>query len=285
MNSSEGPTLWEKIPDYQRRNPKSIHPPSERINPDAPGAHFWVILVTNWDHLHPLMQDVLTEWYYAISNQGETATTKLDPQSIQGIVQRLNELDDEIAALDIERANLEEELSIRERDFQRLRAVTGKKEKQNIEVQQELGESFQQKIIEKQQELDECKEQVTLLTQRVTQLEENLKQKTLATPVPEESALPESLSRDEAITVLEEKLTERNKLINEQADEIRELLEQVENQKEKLTEYSAMTKGLREKIDELEGKTKEYLSLIQQLKEENRLKDVTIRHIRGLLEE
>ncbi|MBD3192414.1 MAG: hypothetical protein GF308_17375 [Candidatus Heimdallarchaeota archaeon] len=285
MTSSEGPTLWDKIPEYRRRNPGSTQPPSERIDPDTPGAHFWVILAKNWEFLHPLMQDVLTEWYYAITNQTETASPKLDPQSIQGIVNRLNELDDEIAALDIERANLEEELSIRERDFQRLRAVTGKKEKQNIEVQQELGESFQQKIIKKQEELDECKENVANLTQRVTQLEEELKQKTLGTPITEETVLPESLSRDDAITALEEKLSERNNLINEQADEIRELMEQVETQNEKLVEYSAMTKGLREKIDELEGKNKEYLTLIQQLKEENRLKDVTIRHIRGLLEE
>ena len=85
INSNTNQTLWDSIPDYKRRNPDSVKPPSERIDPDVPGSYFWVIVVTNWDYMHPLVQDVLFTWYRAISKPKGGEANNLDPSSLKPV--------------------------------------------------------------------------------------------------------------------------------------------------------------------------------------------------------
>ena len=242
MNNATNPTLWDSLPEYIRRNPESVKPPSERIDPDLPGAHFWVIIVTNWQNLHPLMQDVLYDWYYGLSKT-KGQKEELDPQSTEALVKRLGVLDEKLRTFDLERTNLEQELHIRDRDFQRLRSMTGKKEKENIEVQHQLGRSFQDKIIQKQEEIDEKNELIKDLEERLELLEKN------SNISPSNSTSSESLQKISA--ALEDKIT-------------------------RLQELS-------EKVDKLTETNLEQEKTINKLQDKLKLKDEKLKEIKGLL--
>ena len=209
INSNTNPTLWDSIPDYQRRNPDSVRPPSERIDPDVPGSYFWVIVVTNWDNMHPLVQDVLYTWYRAITKSKGDDPHELDPTSTEALVYRLEELDGKLRSFDLERSNLEEELNIRDRDFRRLRGITGKRERENIEVQQLLGQTFQEKIMDKQNEIDEKDDLIKQLEAQIMEMKNQLDSgATIPVPV-------ENTSSNEEVNDLITKLAEKDAIIAE----------------------------------------------------------------------
>jgi hypothetical protein len=235
LNTQEKPTLWDSIQNYQRRNPKSINPPSERIDPDVPGAHFWVILVTNWDKLHPLIQDVLTVWYKVVNTQKDNGVEQLDPSSTEALMKRLELLDDKLRSFEIERGNLEEELSIRDRDFKRLRAITGQREKKNIEVQQELGKSFQEKIIQKQQKIEEQNELINKLQEQIITLEEELQ-----TVKPEKIAIEQNWQ--EIVTKKDEEIISLQSTISDLQEEINNLKEEINIRDEKIKQIRGLFK-------------------------------------------
>ncbi|MHA1555654.1 MAG: hypothetical protein ACTSPM_01845 [Candidatus Heimdallarchaeota archaeon] len=242
MNSANNSTLWDSLPEYKRRNPKSVKYPSERIDPDLPGAHFWVIIATNWQNLHPLVQDVLYEWYYGLSNT-KNNVEELDPKSTEALVNRLGELDEKLHSFGLERTNLEQELHIRDRDFRRLRSMTGKKEKENIEVQHQLGRSFQDKIIQKQVELEEKNELIRDLEARIA-LTENGEQNansnaTQANIQKLSNILEEKINR---LQELSEKVEHLNTTINEQDETISKLKKEIKVKNEKLKEIKGLLK-------------------------------------------
>lgn len=243
MNTSKNSTLWDSLPEYKRRNPKSVKPPSERINPDLPGAHFWVIVATNWQNLHPLMQDVLYEWYHGLSKT-KNHVEELDPKSTEALVNRLSVLDEKLHSFGLERTNLEQELHIRDRDFRRLRSMTGKKEKENIEVQHQLGRSFQDKIVQKQQELEEKNDLIRELEARIALVEKG-----------EQTASANSNAMDTNI------------------QKINSLLE------EKITRLQ----DLSEKVDQLNTTVNKQDKLISKLKNEIKIKNEKLKEIKGLL--
>jgi chromosome segregation ATPase len=282
--TTEQKTLWDAIPDYQRREKSSISPPSERIDPEAPGAHFWVIIAKNWDKLHPLMQDILTAWYNTVDK--EKAKKSIKEGSTESLVERLRELDSKLESYELERKNLQEELSIRDRDFQKLRQITGKKEKENKVVQQELGKSFQNKIIEKQEEIDELTEKIRELEKENQELQEELQVKKLGegAATQEPIVIPKSISEEDAIKELKRKLDQRNILIQEQSQKVDELKGELESSKEKLIEFANITKNLKNEMNQREEKTKEYLREIRHLREELKAKDAVIKRARGLLD-
>lgn len=216
MNPNNHTTLWDSIPNYQRRNADSVKPPSERIDPDLAGAHFWVILVTNWDNLHPLVQDVLYDWYRALSKTKGDFVEELDPKSTEALMKRLEILDQKLNSFDLERSNLEQELSIRDRDFQRLRSLTGKREKENIEVQHLLGKTFQEKIMQKQEELDTKEDYIKDLEDRIRFLESNGRTQEI-TQSNDKQSTPEL---QEEISSLNSKIIEQNELIEHLRKEI-----------------------------------------------------------------
>ncbi|NHJ87285.1 MAG: hypothetical protein FK734_17610 [Asgard group archaeon] len=259
MNTSEKTTLWDALSNYQRRNPESVRPPSERIDPDVDGAHFWVIIVKNWEYLHPLIQDVLYVWYKAITHD-KSDEIELDPTSTEALVNRLEVLDEKLKAFDLERTNLEQELSIRDRDFQRLRSLTGKREKENIEVQQMLGQSFQEKIMQKQDELDRKDEYIRELEKKVDQLINQSGSIQVEQPVIEESNMqvgdvlvPENLTQIEAINHLKQQLEERTELLRQVGEQLKKLNEKVSFQNETIKTLEEEIKRKDEKIKEIKG--------------------------------
>ncbi len=242
MNPSENSTLWDSLPEYQRRNPKSIKPPSERINPDLPGAHFWVIVATNWQNLHPLMQDVLFEWYHGLSKT-KNNVEELDPKSTEALVNRLGVLDEKLHSFGLERTNLEQELQIRDRDFRRLRSMTGKKEKENIEVQHQLGRSFQDKIVQKQEELEEKNALIKELEERIAHIEKGTKNAnsdaTEANILKISNLLEDKIARLQALS---EKVEHLNITINDQNELISKLKNEIKVKNEKLKEIKGLLK-------------------------------------------
>jgi len=260
MNSAQKTTLWDILDEYKRRNPESVNPPSERIDPDIPGSYFWVIVVTNWQNLHPLVQDVLFIWYKALTkfHQGNHVE-ELDPKSTEALVHRLNELDSKLKAFDLERGNLEQELSIRDRDFQRLRSLTGKREKENIEVQQMLGKSFQDKIMDKQKDLDEKDDLIIELETQIL----NLKKKLSA----DGTEIPTSIVD-----------------IQTDSAEMSDLNRQIEELKHELEERMRLLKEVGEKLKQQNNKIKEQNDKISHLQKETERKDQKIKEIKGFLQ-
>lgn len=218
MNANDKKTLWDSIPKYQRRNPKSVKPPSERIDPDLPGAHFWVILVKNWEKMHPLVQDVLYEWYIALSQTKGDFVEELDPKSTEALMNRLEVLDQKLSAFDLERTNLEQELRIRDRDFQQLRSITGKRERENIEVQHQLGKNFQEKIMEKQEEIDQQAEYIRQLEARLEKSESGVIEANQQTE-------EKSAEKDNQIKELTEKIKDLENEIIQKDNKIKEIKE------------------------------------------------------------
>lgn len=261
MNSAQRSTLWDTLNEYKRRNPESVNPPSERIDPDIPGSYFWVIVVTNWQNMHPLIQDVLFIWYKALTkNLQGNHVEELDPKSTEALVYRLNELDSKLKAFDLERGNLEQELSIRDRDFQRLRSITGKREKENIEVQQMLGKSFQDKIMYKQKELDEKADTIRELEDQIQVLKSKLSSSgkdIVATPVAEtQSESVELLNLNKHIEDLKHEVDERTRLL-------KEVSEKLKQQNDKLKEQSDYIVHLQKEIEKKDQKIKEIKGLLQ----------------------
>ena len=230
INSNTNPTLWDSIPEYQRRNPDSVRPPSERIDPDVPGSHFWVIVVTNWDNMHPLVQDVLFTWYRAVTKTKGNEAHELDPTSTEALIHRLEELDSKLRSFDLERSNLEEELNIRDRDFKRLRGLTGKREKENIEVQQLLGQTFQEKIMAKQDELDEKDDLIRKLEGQVLELKNQLAS---GSTTSEPASSPASNEENNNLMV---KLAEKDAIIAE-------LQNTVQQKEDKIKEIRSLLQG------------------------------------------
>lgn len=260
MNSAQKTTLWDILDEYKRRNPESVNPPSERIDPDIPGSYFWVIVATNWQNLHPLVQDVLFIWYKALTkfHQGNHVE-ELDPKSTEALVHRLNELDSKLKAFDLERGNLEQELSIRDRDFQRLRSLTGKREKENIEVQQMLGKSFQDKIMDKQKDLDEKDDLIIELETQIL----NLKKKLSA----DGTEIPTSIVD-----------------IQTDSAEMSDLNKHIEELKHELEERMRLLKEVGEKLKQQNNKIKEQNDKISHLQKETERKDQKIKEIKGFLQ-
>jgi chromosome segregation ATPase len=260
MNSAQRTTLWDSLDEYKRRNPESVNPPSERIDPDIPGSYFWVIVVTNWQNLHPLVQDVLFIWYKALTrfHQGNHEE-ELDPKSTEALVYRLNELDSKLRAFDLERGNLEQELSIRDRDFQQLRKMTGKREKENIEVQQMLGKSFQEKIMDKQNELDDKNDLIKELENQILVLKDKLSAggSFTTTPIAE--------TQDDSA-------------------ELADLSQHIEKLKFEVDERTRLLKEVSEKLRLQNDKLKEQSDYIVHLKNELEKKDQKIKEIKGLLQ-
>ena len=257
MNSAQRTTLWDTLDEYNRRNPESVNPPSERIDPDIPGSYFWVIVVTNWQNLHPLVQDVLYTWYKALTKFHKgNHEEELDPKSTEALVHRLNELDAKLRAFDLERGNLEQELSIRDRDFQQLRKITGKREKENIEVQQMLGKSFQEKIMEKQQELDDKEDLIKDLESQVAVLEQKLSaggsvEAPASTEPQADSADTVNLSNH--IAELTKEIEERNRLLREASERLREQNDQLKRQNDQIVALQNEVERKDEKIKEIKG--------------------------------
>ena len=261
MNSAQKMTLWDSLDEYKRRNPESVNPPSERIDPDIPGSYFWVIIATNWQNMHPLVQDVLFIWYKALTKfHTGNHEEELDPKSTEALVYRLNELDSKLKAFDLERGNLEQELTIRDRDFQQLRKITGKREKENIEVQQMLGKSFQDKIMDKQKELDEKADTIKELEDQVQVLKSRLSSNgidTVTTPVVEtQTESVEMLHLNEHIESLKHEVDERTRLL-------KEVSEKLKQQNDKLKEQSDHIANLQNKIEIKDQKIKEIKGLLQ----------------------
>ncbi|MEA2071149.1 MAG: hypothetical protein U9O98_07650 [Asgard group archaeon] len=268
MNSSERQTLWDSIEDYQRRNPASVHPPSERIDPNAPGAHFWVILVKNWDKLHPLIQDVLYSWYNAVSGYKPKEDVKLDPKSTEALIQRLENLDDKITEIELERSNLEEELNIRDRDFQTLRKISGRKQKENIEVQQELGKSFQTKIMNKQKMIEEKEEEIQNLKEQIRKLkQEKVTPQSDVGELIQDNALREELEeKNEMIDKLTEKITNINEQYSDIFDEKERYLNEIEHLQKELSQKEKTNDVLRKMIDNLKDEVEKKDEQIKQIK-------------------
>ncbi|MBK5114369.1 MAG: hypothetical protein KGD59_00600 [Candidatus Heimdallarchaeota archaeon] len=260
MNSAQRSTLWDTLDEYNRRNPESINPPSERIDPDIPGSYFWVIVVTNWQNLHPLVQDVLFIWYKALTrfHQGNHEE-ELDPKSTEALVYRLNELDSKLRAFDLERGNLEQELSIRDRDFQQLRKITGKREKENIEVQQMLGKSFQEKIMDKQNEIDDKTDLIKELENQILVLQDKLAAggSVATTPIIETHAnSAEIADLNQHIEELKSEVDERTRLLKEVSEKLR-------LQNDKLKEQSDHINHLKSEVERKDQKIKEIKGLLQ----------------------
>lgn len=253
MNPNDQTTLWDSLANYQRRNSESVRPPSERIDPDVPGSHFWVILVMNWQSLHPLIQDVLYEWYFAITKMQNDYVEELDPQSTEALMKRLEVLDDKLRSFDLERTNLEQELSIRDRDFQVLRKMTGKKEKENIEIQQMLGQSFQEKIMQKQEELDEKDELIKEYETRMLQLESQQRLSTNEASPYASIIIPENLSQDEMIKEMKYHIDERTRLLKEAGEKLKKLNATINQQKNTIAELHQVIIAKDEKIKEIKG--------------------------------
>ncbi|NHJ46684.1 MAG: hypothetical protein FK733_02740 [Asgard group archaeon] len=258
MTSLDRKNLWDSIPEYKRRNPDSTKPPSERINPDIPGSHLWVVIVTNWDNMHPLMQDILYDWYRALSKHKGEDIDELDPKSTEALIRRFEELDSKLKAFDLERTNLEQELNIRDRDFQRLRSITGKKEKENIEVQQMLGKSFQEKIMQKQEELEEKEETIHELSDKIEALERRLtEQSTQRTNTQPEAYngidLPDNLSRDETIQQLKQHIEERTRLLRQVSGKLQELNDKISDQNKTIADLHNELLRKDEKIKEIKN--------------------------------
>jgi len=242
-------TIWDTLKEYKRRHPESVNPPSERINPDIPGSYLWVIIATNWHNLHPLVQDVLYIWHRELSKLYGGKIEELDPKSTEGLLARFEELDAKLKAYELERSNLEQELMIRDRDFQRLRKVTGKREKENIEVQQMLGRSFQEKIMEKQKEIDEKEEIIQQLKEKIANLEEQVATGSIASQgvsVGTESSNPQVKS-------LQFELEKRTKLLRKVSEELKKLNEQIKEQKATISQLEEKLKLKDEKIKEIKG--------------------------------
>ena len=245
MNPANNTTLWDSLPEYNRRNKDSVKPPSERIDPDLPGAHFWVIIVTNWDKLHPLMQDVLFDWYHGLSKTKGKEEPELDPQSTEALKKRLAVLDQKLHTFDLERTNLEQELHIRDRDFQRLRSMTGKKEKENIEVQHQLGRSFQDKIIQKQEEIEEKNDLIRELEARITLLEEGGNNPSITSNISDDNIQKITNTLEEKIVKLQElseSVDKLNATIESQEQEINKLKNEIRIKDEKLKEIKGLLK-------------------------------------------
>ncbi|HUT82401.1 MAG TPA: hypothetical protein VMZ29_14465 [Candidatus Bathyarchaeia archaeon] len=256
MNATPSKTLWDSIPNYQRRNPESINPPSERINPDIEGSHFWVIIATNWHMMHPLVQDVLYVWYRELTRHKGGKEDEIDPKSTEALLHRFNELDGKIKAFDLERSNLEQELNIRDRDFQRLRSITGKREKENIEVQQMLGKSFQDKIMLKQEELDQKEEAIRDLKQKIRELESQIQTK--IEPKSHETGtsniiIPESCNESQIIQELKHHLDERTNLLKQVGEKLKEVNDKFTHQKHIIADLEDQIKAKDEKIREIKG--------------------------------
>lgn len=258
MNSLEKKSLWDSIPQYKRRNPDSVKPPSERINPDIPGSHLWVVIATNWQNMHPLMQDILYEWYKELSRHRGEEIDELDPKSTEALLKRFEDLDSKLRAFDLERTNLEQELTIRDRDFQRLRSLTGKKEKENIEVQQMLGKSFQEKIMQKQVELDEKEETIHELMSKIDTLEKRTQepsgQKTQSDQIEYNGIIiPEHLSKDETIQQLKHHIEERTHLLRQVSEKLQQLNDTIREQKEMINKLQEESNRKDKKIKEIKG--------------------------------
>ncbi|NHK30413.1 MAG: hypothetical protein FK730_03620 [Asgard group archaeon] len=258
MNSLNKKSLFDSIPEYKRRNPDSVRPPSERINPDIPGSHLWVVIATNWQNMHPLMQDILYEWYKELSRQRGEEIEELDPKSTEALLKRFEDLDAKLRAFDLERSNLEQELTIRDRDFQRLRSLTGKKEKENIEVQQMLGKSFQEKIMQKQEELDEKEETIHELMNKINILEKREQEQ----PKHESESgqieyngiiIPDNLSKDETIQQLKHHIEERTRLLRQVSDKLQQQNDIIKNLKDIISIHEEEIKRKDEKIKEIKG--------------------------------
>lgn len=163
--------------------------------------------------MHPLVQDVLYTWYKAISKSKGDNINELDPTSTEALIHRLEELDGKLRSFDLERSNLEEELSIRDRDFKRLRGITGKRERENIEVQQLLGKTFQEKIMTKQNEIDEREDLIENLEAQILDFKNQLNSNATT---PSNQIIPEpvvnSPSNDE-INELMTKLADKDDII------------------------------------------------------------------------
>jgi len=261
MNAAQKTTLWDTLDEYKRRNPESVNPPSERIDPDIPGSYFWVIIATNWQNMHPLVQDVLFIWYKALTKlHSGNQVEELDPKSTEGLVYRLNELDSKLKAFDLERGNLEQELTIRDRDFRRLRSLTGKREKENIEVQQMLGKSFQDKIMDKQKELDERADTIKELENQIQVLTSKLSSSgtdTVTTPVVETQSENVELSNlNKHIADLKHEVVERTRLLKEVSEKLKE-------QNDKMKEQSVHIVQLQKEVEKKDQKIKEIKSLLQ----------------------
>jgi len=261
MNSAQRSTLWDTLDEYKRRNPESVNPPSERIDPDIPGSYFWVIVVTNWQNMHPLIQDVLFIWYKALTrNHQGNHVEELDPESTEALVHRLNELDSKLKAFDLERGNLEQELTIRDRDFRNLRSLTGKREKENIEVQQMLGKSFQDKIMDKQKEIDEKTDTIIELENQIQELKSKLSSSgtdTVTTPlIDTQSDSGELLHLNKHIEDLKHEVDERTRLLKEVSGKLKE-------QNDRLKEQSDHIGHLQKEIEKKDQKIKEIKSLLQ----------------------
>ena len=239
MNPEKKKSLWDSIPDYQRRNQNSVKPPSERIDPDLPGAHFWVIIVTNWNNLHPLMQDVLYDWYLALSKSKGSEEEEIDPTSTEALYKRLELLDQKLRAFDLERSNLEEELNIRDRDFQRLRSITGKQQKENIEVQHELGKSFQVKIMEKQEEIDQQADYIKELEEKISKLESG------------EASVTSSEIDSNDLQDLQQNLEDKINILQELNDKVENLSDKLEEKEKIIEELKAEISRKDEKIKEI----------------------------------
>jgi len=257
MNSAQRSTLWDALKDYKRRNPESINPPSERIDPDIPGSYFWVIIVTNWQNLHPLVQDVFFTWYKALTKlHTGNHEEELDPKSTEALVNRLNELDAKLRAFDLERGNLEQELSIRDRDFQRLRTITGKREKENIEVQQMLGKSFQEKIMDKQKELDDKEDLIRDLENKIADLEQKLSANEnveATTSIDSKDESTEIANLNNYIAELNKEIEERNRLLKEVSEKLREQNDQLKIQSDQITNLLNEVERKDQKIKEIKG--------------------------------
>ncbi|MBN1327970.1 MAG: hypothetical protein JXA54_00730 [Candidatus Heimdallarchaeota archaeon] len=256
MNATPNRSLWESIPNYQRRNPESINPPSERIDPDIEGSHFWVIIVTNWHYMHPLVQDVLYIWYKELTRHKGGKEDELDPKSTEALLHRFNELDGKIKAFDLERSNLEQELNIRDRDFQRLRSITGKREKENIEVQQMLGKSFQDKIMQKQEELDQKEDVIRELKHKMRELESQIQIK--INPPPNETGtntiiIPESCNESQVVQELKHHLDERTKLLRQVGEKLKEVNDKFTQQKHIIADLQDQVKAKDERIKEIKS--------------------------------
>ena len=262
MNSAQKTTLWDSLDEYKRRHPESVNPPSERIDPDIPGSYFWVIIATNWQNMHPLVQDVLFIWYKALTKfqSGNQHEEELDPKSTEALVYRLNELDSKLKAFDLERGNLEQELTIRDRDFQQLRKLTGKREKENIEVQQMLGKSFQDKIMDKQKELDDKADTIKELEDQIQVLKSKLS----------------SNGTDIVATPIVETQTESVDMVH--------LNEHIESLKHEVDERTRLLKEVSEKLRQQNDKLKAQSDHIAHLQNEIEIKDQKIKEIKGLLQ-
>lgn len=250
MNPSNGKTLWDSLDSYNRRNPSSEQPPSERIDPEIPGSHLWVVIVTNWNNLHPLMQDILFEWYHVVTKGKHKNVENLDPSSTEALVNRLEQLDSSLKSFELERSNLEEELQIRDRDFQRLRSITGKREKENIEVQHMLGKNFQEKIMQKQEEIDQRDERIRELEVQIQKLSSG------------ETTNIASSSEVEIASIDQSAFNQMQKKLEEKLALLQNLSEQVDNMSLTIEKQNEIIKNLESQITIKDEKIREIKDLL-----------------------